>query len=98
MVPEDGDFVLAQALTPGSPVAQLPKGASRVAHVDSFRINYRPDGSVQQFNSQISVSDLDGRPMQHQEVSVNAPLRVEVHMLAHLWTLITCSTCSSSSI
>lgn len=66
---------LLQALRPNSPVASLPEGAKQVLHVNGFNIDYRPDGSVQQFNSDLSVLDLDGQEMQRNGIFVNKPLR-----------------------
>lgn len=67
-----------QALTPNSPVGSLPKGAKQVLHVNGFDVEYRPDGSVQQFKSDLSVFDLDGNPKQQKIISVNQPIRCAV--------------------
>lgn len=77
MVPTGGDFLVAQALTPNSPVGSLPKGAKQVLHVNGFDVEYRPDGSVQQFKSDLSVFDLDGNPKQQKIISVNQPIRFD---------------------
>jgi len=47
-----------------------------VLHVNSFNVDYRPDGSVQQFKSDLSVFDLDGREKQKKTISVNQPIRL----------------------
>lgn len=54
MVPEGGDVVVASALRSASPLAWYPAGASAVIHCDDFRIDYRSDGSVRQFYSDVS--------------------------------------------
>lgn len=77
MVPEGGDFLVAQALAPNSPAGSLPAGAKQVLHVNSFNVDYRPDGSVQQFKSDLSVFDLDGREKQKKTISVNQPIRFD---------------------
>lgn len=43
------DVVLSQVLQPVSALAGLPQGAGSLVHVNSFSIDYRPDGSVAQF-------------------------------------------------
>lgn len=77
MVPTGGDFLVAQALTPNSPAGSLPEGAKQVLHVNSFNVDYRPDGSVQQFKSDLSVFDLDGKQKQQKTISVNQPIRFD---------------------
>ena len=54
MVPEGGDVVVASALRSASPLAWYPAGASAVLRCDDFRIDYRADGSVRQFYSDVS--------------------------------------------
>lgn len=66
---------LLQALTPNSPAGSLPKGAKEILHVNGFDVEYRPDGSVQQFKSDLSVFDLDGNQKQQKTISVNQPIR-----------------------
>ncbi|KAL4427842.1 hypothetical protein ABPG75_001931 [Micractinium tetrahymenae] len=75
MIPEGGDVVVASALRSASPLAWYPSGAEAVMRCDDFRIEYRPDGSVKQFYSDITVRDLDGRQLASKTISVNAPLR-----------------------
>lgn len=74
-VRRDNEICLMQALTPNSPVGSLPKGAKQVLHVNGFDVEYRPDGSVQQFKSDLSVFDLDGNQKQQKTISVNQPIR-----------------------
>lgn len=77
MIPEGEDALLAQLLRPASPFASLPAGASAVLKVNDFRIDYRSDGSVRQFFTDISVDDVDtGRHIKTETISVNQPLRV----------------------
>ncbi|KAI7839290.1 hypothetical protein COHA_006988 [Chlorella ohadii] len=75
MIPEGGEMVVASALRSASPLAWSPAGAEAVLRCDDFRIDYRPDGSVKQFYSDIQVLDLDGNPVSTKTVSVNQPLR-----------------------
>lgn len=75
MIPEGGDALVASALVPASPLARLPAGGEAVLHVEDFDIDYRSDGSVRQFVTGVSVSDLDGRQLASQRMSVNLPLR-----------------------
>ena len=66
---------MLQALRPNSAVASLPEGAKQVLHVNNFNVDYRPDGSIQQFNSDLSVWDVDGHELQRNAIFVNKPLR-----------------------
>lgn len=75
MVPEGGDIVVASALRSASPLGIYPAGADAVLRCDDFRIDYREDGSIKQFYSDMTVLDLDGKEVSTKEVSVNAPLR-----------------------
>ncbi len=78
MVPEGGDFIFTQALSPRSPLARPPRGASDMLHVNSFDVKYREDGSVDQFVSDLSVLDDQGRELMRKSISVNDPLRYQV--------------------
>ena len=78
MVPEGGDFIFSQALTPRSGIARLPGGADAMLRVNSFDIKYRDDGSTEQFLSDLSVFDARGVERQRKTISVNDPLRYKV--------------------
>lgn len=78
MVPEGGDFIFAQALSPRSSIARPPRGAGDMLHVNSFDVKYREDGSVDQFVSDLSVLDGQGRERLRKSISVNDPLRYQV--------------------
>jgi len=76
MIPEGADSLLAAALEPSSPLALgLPQGADSLLHVDNFEIDFRPDGSIRQFISELAVRDIDGRMLKKETISVNKPLR-----------------------
>ncbi|KAK9803576.1 hypothetical protein WJX72_001425 [[Myrmecia] bisecta] len=75
MVPEGGDFIITQALRPSSPVALPPRGAEDVLHVNSFNVDYREDGSIKQYYSDLSIQDVDGKELTRKTISVNVPLR-----------------------
>lgn len=76
MVPEGQEFLVAEYIQPASAAASLPRGAKAVLRVNDFNIETRPDGSVAQFYSDLSVRDLDtGREVQRKTISVNDPLR-----------------------
>lgn len=78
MLPEGDQFLVAEALQSAPvalPGAPLPSGAKRILRLDSFVIDYRPDGSIGQFRSVLSTLDLDGRQLGQQEIYVNQPLR-----------------------
>ena len=76
LVPVGGEFLVSQAIAPASPLALLPTGARSLLRVDGFNVVYRDDGSVAQFESDLSVLDAaSGRASKSQRVSVNKPLR-----------------------
>ena len=77
MVPEGGDFIFSQALSPQSAIARLPGGASSMLRVNSFDIKYREDGSTEQFLSDLSVYDSRGDERLRKTISVNDPLRYQ---------------------
>ena len=78
MVPEGGDFIFSQALSPQSGIARLPGGADSMLRVNSFDIKYREDGSTEQFLSDLSVYDWQGVERLRKTISVNDPLRYKV--------------------
>ena len=75
MIPEGGDALVATYMRPFSPVAQLPAGAQAILRVEDFDIDYREDGSVRQFNTNVVVEDIDGKRLASKKMSVNQPLR-----------------------
>ena len=48
---------MANYMRPASPIATLPASAASSIHVDDFTIDYRPDGSVAQFYSTLTLTD-----------------------------------------
>jgi len=75
MIPEGGAEPFSDLLQPATMVAIPPKGSSALLKVDNFRIQYRPDGSIQQFYSDVAVEDRFGNELKHETISVNKPLR-----------------------
>lgn len=75
-MPEGSQALVAAALVPASPLAALPGGAKNVLQVNDFTIAYRPDGSIEQFYTDLSLLDLDTRDeLTRQTISVNIPFR-----------------------
>lgn len=83
MCPEGQDFAVVEFMRPSSPISSLP-GSAKTARitVDDFTIDYRPDGSVAQFYSTLSLRDpssspssSDGPAMMTKRISVNDPFR-----------------------
>lgn len=73
---QEGDAVpFSSLLRPSTFLAIPPKGSSSFLKVDDFRIQYRPDGSIQQFFSDVSVEDRFGNTVLKKTISVNKPLR-----------------------
>ncbi|KAK9825449.1 hypothetical protein WJX81_001648 [Elliptochloris bilobata] len=75
MVPEGGDFLLSQVLTPKSALARLPSDSDAMLRVNAFDVKYREDGAVDQFLSDISVLGPRGDELLRKSISVNDPLR-----------------------
>eukprot|EP00879_Flechtneria_rotunda_P026587 GHRR01028360.1.p1 GENE.GHRR01028360.1~~GHRR01028360.1.p1 ORF type:complete len:510 (+),score=178.19 GHRR01028360.1:709-2238(+) len=75
MCPEGQEFVVAQAIKPASSIATPPNGAETVLEVNKFSIDTRPDGSVAQFYSDLTLRDFNGHQLLHKTISVNDPLR-----------------------
>lgn len=75
MIPEDGDMPISQAMIPNTPLAVLPSSAKENLHVDRFKINYRSDGSIAQFYSDLTITDAAGSTSLKKKISVNDPLR-----------------------
>jgi cytochrome c biogenesis protein len=78
MVPEGGDFIFSQVLSPQSALSRLPGGANAMLRVNSFDVKYRDDGSTEQFLSDLSVFDWRGVERLRKIISVNDPLRYQV--------------------
>eukprot|EP00798_Chlamydomonas_sp_ICE-L_P018762 gene18762-25295_t len=75
MCPEGQDFVVAEYLQNGGPLSSLPEGSKTVMHVDKFTIDYRPNGQVAQFYSDLSLYDFEGNELMRKQISVNDPFR-----------------------
>lgn len=77
MIPEGGEVLVSTILTPASPLARLPKGGNAILKVDDFRIDYRSDGSIKQFFSDVEADDINGKVLSSKTMSVNMPLRFD---------------------
>lgn len=75
MIQEGDAEPFSELLQPATMVAIPPKGSSALLKVDNFRISYRPDGSIQQFYSDVAVEDRFGNELKRETISVNKPLR-----------------------
>lgn len=75
-VPEGQNIQLSSALQPRS-LLFLPPAASKMSlRLDDFIIDFRADGSVRQFYSDVSVLDSSGSDeLYHTRLRVNEPLR-----------------------
>jgi cytochrome c biogenesis protein len=54
MIPEGTAAPVEGALRPATPLAMMPGGGASLLRVDDFRIDYRSDGSVKQFLTDIA--------------------------------------------
>lgn len=74
MVPSGRDFRIQNIFDAGPwAAAQIPKDWS--VRVNRFWIDYTPEGSIDQFYSDLSVLDADGQEIQRKTIHVNEPLR-----------------------
>ena len=64
--PAGAQVVLHDAMRKTSPLSLAPGGSQDMLRVDSFKVKYRADGSVEQFVSGLSVLDEAGQLQQHQ--------------------------------
>lgn len=77
-IPEGGDIAFRDIIRPYTPLGLAPAGVDAVLHVNSFEVKYRADGSEEQFVSDLSVWDSDGRELKRKDIQVNTPLRYKV--------------------
>jgi len=87
MIPEGQDFRVADSIRAVSPLAAPPTAANNIMRVNEFKIDYRPDGSVAQFYSDLSMLDTTSsssggdpspsgaRELLRKTISVNDPFR-----------------------
>lgn len=74
MVPSGQTFQIRNILDAGPwALSQIPKDWK--VHVNRFWIDYTPDGTIDQFYSDLSVQDLEGNELDRQTIHVNKPLR-----------------------
>lgn len=74
MVPSGQTFQIRNIFDAGPwAEAQIPKDWS--VRVNRFWIDYTPEGSIDQFYSDLSVLDNDGQELQRKTIHVNEPLR-----------------------
>jgi cytochrome c biogenesis protein len=82
MTPEGEQFDFHQLTSPG-PWTEAPKWQVKV---NRFWIDYRPDGSIKQFYSDLSVIDTDGKEKARKTISVNDPMTYDgVSMYQASW-------------
>lgn len=74
MIPSGNTFQVRNITDAGPWAAgQIPKDVS--LRVNRFWIDYTPTGSIDQFYSDMSVLDKQGKEIDHQKIFVNQPLR-----------------------
>lgn len=64
-------------MRPNSIFALPPYGSQNTIRVDDFNIDYRSDGSISQFYSDLTILHPKGDVSQSKTISVNDPLRSE---------------------
>lgn len=82
------EFQVASFLRPASSLASPPQGAYNRLHINSFDIDYRPNGEVAQYYTDASMLDDQDRELTRQRISVNTPFRYKgVTMYQTDWSL-----------
>ncbi|WP_051358057.1 cytochrome c biogenesis protein [Rubidibacter lacunae] len=74
MIPSGNRFQIHN-ITSAGPWAQSPMPLDWSLRVNRFWIDYAPDGSIDQFYSDLSVLDGEGNERDRQTIHVNQPLR-----------------------
>ncbi|KAL2635224.1 hypothetical protein R1flu_006703 [Riccia fluitans] len=74
MVPQGLDFQIGDALQPNGILARPSPVMNLQVHVDKFYIDYRPNGEVSQFHSDLTLAN-PREELYKKSISVNDPLR-----------------------
>lgn len=74
MVPS-GDTFRIENITDAGPLAQAQLPRDWSVKVNRFWIDYTPDGTIDQFYSDLSVLNKDGQEVKRKTIHVNEPLR-----------------------
>eukprot|EP00271_Cylindrocystis_brebissonii_P005528 TRINITY_DN17608_c0_g1_i1.p1 TRINITY_DN17608_c0_g1~~TRINITY_DN17608_c0_g1_i1.p1 ORF type:complete len:607 (+),score=132.82 TRINITY_DN17608_c0_g1_i1:382-2202(+) len=77
MTPQGLEFFIGDALVPNGVLSWPSASMNLRVHVNNFNIDYRPNGEVNQFFSDLSVLDLQGQELTRKTISVNDPLRCQ---------------------
>eukprot|EP00897_Mesotaenium_endlicherianum_P008685 jgi/Mesen1/7845/ME000419S07159 len=77
MTPQGLEFSVGEQLRPLGFLSQPSHAMALTLHVNRFFVDYRPNGDVNQFYSDLSVLDENGREVTRKTISVNDPLRCE---------------------
>ncbi|MGF1536045.1 MAG: cytochrome c biogenesis protein [Elainellaceae cyanobacterium] len=76
MVPSGNTFQVKNVFEAG-PWAKNLLPTDWAVRVNRFWIDYTPEGSVDQFYSDLTVVDAEGQPLQHKVIHVNEPMRYQ---------------------
>ncbi|MDX2244497.1 MAG: cytochrome c biogenesis protein [Leptolyngbyaceae cyanobacterium bins.302] len=74
MIPSGQTFQI-QNITDAGPLASVQPLQDWSVKVNRFWIDYLPDGNIDQFYSDMSVLDREGKEVKHKTIHVNEPLR-----------------------
>ncbi|MGY6529235.1 MAG: cytochrome c biogenesis protein [Cyanobacterium sp.] len=74
MIAEGQTFTIKNFIEAGA-LTNLKKPQDFSIKVNDFRIDYTPQGAVDQFYSDLSVIDKEGKELDHKTIFVNQPLR-----------------------
>lgn len=75
-ISEGSSIKIFSALHRRSPLYLAPTAATMALRLDGFDIDFRVDGSVRQFHSDVSITDSSGsNEFYHKRLGVNNPLR-----------------------
>ncbi|KAK6136813.1 hypothetical protein DH2020_029448 [Rehmannia glutinosa] len=74
-VPQGLNFVIGDVLGPSGFLSTPSESFNTEVHVNRFYMDYYNSGEVQQFHSDLSLFDLNGKEIMRKTISVNNPLR-----------------------
>ncbi|GBG88281.1 hypothetical protein CBR_g46847 [Chara braunii] len=77
LTPQGTEFLIADVLRPSGPLATPFSSMNYGVRIDRFYVDYRPNGQVNQFHTDLSVVDLRDREVAKKSIYVNDPFRFQ---------------------
>ncbi|XP_052193454.1 cytochrome c biogenesis protein CCS1, chloroplastic isoform X1 [Diospyros lotus] len=74
-VPQGLNFIVGDVLGPSGFLSSPMEAFNTEVHVNRFYMDYYDSGEVQQFHSDLSLFDIEGKEVMRKTISVNDPMR-----------------------